>query len=67
MAGEVMPAGDCKEEPYDKWRAESDLRSLTEAKLIAKSPTRMAHVRRCAKEKLAEMKAYEDYAKGADK
>lgn len=52
-------------DPYDRWRAESDLRTLTEAKQIEKDPVRMKHVRRCAKEKVAEMKAMEDYAKGA--
>jgi hypothetical protein len=53
-----------KDEPYDKWRAESDLRSLTEAEQIKKNPVRMAHVRRAAKEKLAEMEAYKTYAQG---
>jgi hypothetical protein len=59
---EVMPA--VKDVAYSKWEAESDLRTLTEAKLIEKDPRRMAHVRRCAKEKMAEMKAMEAYAKG---
>jgi hypothetical protein len=57
---------DCKEEPYDKWRAESDLRTLTEAKQIEKSPARMKHVRRAAKEKLAEMEALKKYANGGE-
>jgi hypothetical protein len=50
---------------YSKWEAEEDLRTLTRAKEIQKDPKRMANVQRAAKEKLAEMKAYEDYAKGA--
>lgn len=61
---DVMPAGS-KDDAYDKWRAESDLRSLTEAEQIKKDPVRMKHVRRCAREKMAEMKAMEAYAKGA--
>ena len=65
MAGEIAASpADCKEEPYDKWRAENDLRSLTEAKQIEKNPVRMKHVRRAAREKLAEMEAYKQYAKG---
>jgi hypothetical protein len=56
-----------KDDHYDKWRAESDLRTLTEAKQIEKDATRMKHVRRAAREKLAEMKAMEEYAKGAEK
>jgi hypothetical protein len=67
MAGNDVSPADTKDEPYDKWRAESDLRSLTEAKQIEKNPTRMKHVRRAAKEKLAEMDAYKKYAEGSDK
>jgi hypothetical protein len=58
-------ASNSKDEHYDKWRAESDLRTLTEAKLIEKDPTRMKHVKRCAKEKLAEMAEMKKYAEGA--
>jgi hypothetical protein len=61
----VMPAGESKEHGYDKWRAESDLRTLTEAKQIEKDATRMKHVRRCAKEKIAEMEAMKKFAEGA--
>lgn len=64
MAGDAIAASDTKDEPYDKWRAESDLRSLTEAAQIQKNPTRMKHVRRAASEKLAEMEAYKKYAEG---
>jgi hypothetical protein len=54
-----------KEAPYDRYEAERDLRSLTEAKAIQNDPKRMECVRRCAKEKMGEMKAMEEYAKGA--
>jgi pyocin large subunit-like protein len=50
---------------YDKWEAERDLRTLTDAKAIEKDPGRMANVRRAAKEKLAEMEAFKKYAEGA--
>lgn len=53
-----------KEDGYDKWRAHEDLRTLTEAKLIQKDETRMKHVRRAAKEKLAEMEVMKQYAEG---
>lgn len=48
-------ASDSKKDDYDKWSAESDLRTLTEAKKIQQDSKRMANVRRAAKEKLAEM------------
>jgi hypothetical protein len=44
-----------KEPTYDKWQAESDLRTLTEATAIKKDGKRMAAVKRAATEKLAEM------------
>lgn len=53
-----------KDEGYEKWRAHDDLRTLTEAKLIQKDETRMKHVRRAAKEKLAEMEVMKQYAEG---
>lgn len=53
-------------EHYDRWRAEDDLRTLTAAKQIEKDPGRMANVRRAAREKVAEMKAMEKYAKSGD-
>jgi uncharacterized protein (UPF0147 family) len=62
MAGDVACAPS-----YNKWEAEDDLRTLTRAREIQKDENRMKNVRRAAKEKLAEMKSYEDYAKGAEK
>lgn len=44
-----------KEPSYDKWQAESDLRTLTEATAIKKDGKRMTAVKRAATEKLAEM------------
>jgi hypothetical protein len=55
-----------KDDTYDKWRAESDLRTLTEAKEIEKDPVRMKHVRRAAKDKLAEIESYKKYAEGGN-
>jgi hypothetical protein len=43
------------EQTYDKYAAENDLRSLTEAARIRKDPMRMKHAKRAAKDKLAEM------------
>lgn len=40
-----------------KWRAQSDMRTLTEAAAIRRDPKRLAAARKCAKEKLAEMQA----------
>ncbi|MBX3653204.1 MAG: hypothetical protein KF686_03400 [Ramlibacter sp.] len=54
-----------KDDTYDKWRANEDLRTLTEAKVISKDPIRMKHVRRAAKEKLAEIAEIKKYATGA--
>lgn len=44
---------------YDeaKWRAESDMRTLTEAAAIRRDPKRLAAARKCAKDKLADMQA----------
>ena len=44
---------------YDekKWQAQSDMRTLTEAAAIRRDPKRLAAARKCAKEKLSEMKA----------
>lgn len=50
---------------YDKWRAKDDMRTLLEAERIKKDKQRMAHVKRCAKEELAEMAALKTLA--ADK
>lgn len=44
-----------KDKGYDKWQAESDLRTLVEATAIKKDSKRMAAVKRAATEKLAEM------------
>jgi hypothetical protein len=49
---------------YDKWQAREDLQTITRAREIEKDPKRMAHVRRAAKEKLAEMKHVEALAAG---
>lgn len=46
---------DTKDTSYDKYQAEDDLRTLTNAKRIQKDPKRMANVKRAAKEKLSEM------------
>lgn len=57
-----------KSDPYDKWRAEDDLRTLTTAAQIRKDKKRMADVKRAAKEKLGEMahlKALANGEKGA--
>jgi hypothetical protein len=53
-----------KSPQYDQWKADNDLRTLTEAKEIQKDSTRMAFVQRRAKEKLAEMEALKKYAEG---
>ncbi|MDV7393756.1 hypothetical protein RZS08_20430 [Arthrospira platensis SPKY1] len=53
-----------KDQAYDKWQAEEDLRTLTRAKEIEKDPKRMAHVRRAAKEKLSEMAQIKALAAG---
>lgn len=53
-----------KSDHYDKWQAESDLRTITEARAIAKDPKRMACVRRAAKEKLAELAQVKEIAGG---
>lgn len=53
MSSEVAVA--TKSKAYDKWEAENDLRTLTDATKIKKDPNRMANVKRAAKEKLAEM------------
>lgn len=62
MAGAIAQAN--KSASYDKWQAEDDLRTITRAKEIMKDKTRMAHVRRAAREKLAEMSALKDLAAG---
>ncbi len=53
-----------KSDHYDKWRAEEDLRTITRAKEIEKDKVRMTHVRRAAKEKLAEMTNLKTIAAG---
>jgi hypothetical protein len=53
-----------KSDGYDKWQAEDDLRTITRAKEIEKDKKRMAHVRRAAKEKLAEMANLKTIAAG---
>lgn len=63
--GGAIAGSSKKDDSYEAWRAHDDLRTLTEAKKIEKDPTRMKHVRRAAKEKLAEMEALKKYAAGA--
>lgn len=41
----------------ERWRAESDLRTLTEAEEIKRDPKRLKRAQDCAKEKLVEMAA----------
>jgi len=41
----------------EKWRAESDLRTLTEAEEIKRDPKRLKYAQDCAREKLVEMAA----------
>ncbi|HEY0955817.1 MAG TPA: hypothetical protein VGE36_13715 [Roseateles sp.] len=40
-----------------KWRAENDMRTLAQAVEIRKDPKRLTAAKKCAEEKLAEMKA----------
>lgn len=49
---------------YDRWSAESDLRTLTDAEAIKKDAKRMKNVQRAAKEKLAEMAQIKGFADG---
>lgn len=63
MGAIATEKGDC----YDKWRAESDMRTVVEAQAIQKDPKRMADVRRAAKEKSAEMDAFKKLAAGDTK
>ena len=49
---------------YDKWQAESDMRTLVEATVIRKDAKRMKCVARAAKEKLGEMEAFKKLASG---
>lgn len=53
-----------KSDKYDKWEAENDLRTITEAKKVQADPRRMANVRRAAKEKLSEMEQLKSLAAG---
>lgn len=41
----------------EKWRAESDLRTLTEAREIQRDPKRMAAARKLARERMDTLKA----------
>jgi len=61
MNDTVAPA---KDTGYDKYQAESDLRTLQEAKRLQKDAGRMAHVKRAAKEKLGEMAHLKSLAGG---
>lgn len=64
MNGAIATASPEKECHYDKWQAESDMRTVTEAEAIKKDPKRMANVRRAAKDKVAEMEAFKKMADG---
>lgn len=55
MSKDLTSASPSKAASYDKWQAEDDLRTIQQASRIQKDPQRMAHVKRAAKEKLAEM------------
>ncbi len=55
MAPAIAGNSTKKDDSYDKWQADSDMRTLLEAKAIQKDPKRMANVKRAAKEKLGEM------------
>lgn len=61
--GNIATASD-KSDKYDKWEAENDLRTITEAKKIQADTKRMANVRRAAKEKLSEMEQLKSLAAG---
>lgn len=63
--GSEIATSSKKDDGYEKWRANDDLRTLTEATVIQKDPARMKNVRRAAKEKLAEMAQIKKYAEGA--
>lgn len=56
MAPAIAGNSNKKDDGYDKWAAENDMRTLLEAKAIQKDPKRMANVKRAAKEKLGETK-----------
>ena len=60
----TSPVSASKTASYDKWQAEEDLRCITRAREIQKDKTRMAHVRRAARDKLSEMSALKDLAAG---
>ena len=60
----IATANDSSSDKYDKWEAENDLRSITEAKRIQADPRRMRNVKRAAKEKLAEMDEIKSLASG---
>lgn len=58
-------ASSSKSDSYDKWQAESDMRTIVEAGAIRKDAKRMKNVRRAAKEKLGEMSALKALAGAA--
>lgn len=64
MANMNDTAASDKASTYDKYQAESDLRTLQEAKRLQKDAGRMAHVKRAAKEKLGEMAHLKSLAGG---
>lgn len=54
---EKATAASAEDKGYDSWRAKDDMRTLIEAEKIKKDPTRMKHVKRAAKEEMAQMTA----------
>ncbi len=61
---DAISASPVSDQPYEKWRAKDDMRTVLEAERIKKDPVRMKHVKRAAKEELSELKAMQDLAKG---
>lgn len=62
--GDAIAAAPTGDDNYDKWRAREDMRTVLEAARIKKDATRMKHVRRCAKEELAEQAGMKALASG---
>lgn len=56
--------GDGKDNEYNKWDAENDMRTLVDHKKIMADPKRLKHATRAAKEKMAEMQHIKALASG---
>ncbi|MEO8021079.1 hypothetical protein [Polaromonas sp.] len=50
-------AAPAEDKGYDSWRAKDDMRTLIESNKIKKDVTRMKHVKRAAKEEMAQITA----------